>query len=476
MLRPFAFKLRLFIVLANSAILLLLCMAFGGMYEGALPWASLGILLFACYLPPSPRNKLPIHSLCWLLFSFSLYSLAFALSKNIAPGQLFEHSLAILSEHPLLILSPFLFLAFFSIQSFVPNLWIAYSLLVVGAALASCAIGHWFQDNGLLFHTFAPENIFRSYRARWPFVNPNHLAEALLIPTSLASAFFYIRSIRLLEGFQKREFQNFRAFLIYALEHRVQKRISSLFSILLLLLLLIIAIFASASRIGMLCALCIVFANLLFAFPFFSHTHSLHPAKSRIFLSLTGASFLGLAAIVYFLFQSSQKASELLHERIVIGFASSFEDLRFLLWRKSLPLVFDNPVFGIGLGNWNKAFAAIQPDELAGIDPEYLHNEALQTLIEQGICGCLLILALALLTVIAWRKAYCHPMTKASSIAKQTEYLCLRSAYGIGLIAVCITSLFDFPFRIPGVAILFVMAWVALLIPYREGESGEGSG
>ena len=54
------------------------------------------------------------------------------------------------------------------------------ALMLTGAIVSMIALTHWFYDTGRLFWIFEPESVKVSDRARWPFVNPNHLADFLL--------------------------------------------------------------------------------------------------------------------------------------------------------------------------------------------------------------------------------------------------------------------------------------------------------
>lgn len=63
-------------------------------------------------------------------------------------------------------------------------------IVLCGLGTAAVALLHWLHDDGLLFGVFEPEFVVSAERARWPFVNPNHLGHFLLIP--LAFSFFVV--------------------------------------------------------------------------------------------------------------------------------------------------------------------------------------------------------------------------------------------------------------------------------------------
>ncbi len=344
-------------------------------------------------------------------------------------------------------------------------------LVAIAGSIAMIALAHWFYDNGKLFWIFAPDHVFITRRARWPFVNSNHLAHFLLPMVFVVTAFLESQ-ISVLSRTLAETPRRFESSLWKILPRRRFIRaifkISLTALILLALLLSIVGTLSRGSWLGL--ALAAVFYAILRQKVPMDFSGLLNPPANRLesrrrrsstidfsgtlnwlhkLISVRLIVFL-LAAVLLSFFLAGQ-GGELLQERIEYGMTASKDDLRWELYKSSLPLLKESWPLGLGLSSWAGYFPMIATPELASLNPEYLHSDPYQFLIELGL-GSLLVLALI-----------CYLSIRVFSLRPSTydpRDLMTIACY-CGLLAFLIAALFDFPFRIPALS-----AEVALILAY----------
>lgn len=205
-------------------------------------------------------------------------------------------------------------------------------------------------------------------------------------------------------------------------------------------LLLFVSLIATFSRAGLMFGvLAIGFLALLSVNP--------HRDKGRL-LWAGGIVLLGIAAVAII-------GSTGLAARAFARFGGVSEDLRWLIWQWSWPLVGTYFPFGSGIGT----FTAVFPphEQLAWVKPTFVnhaHNDYLEQLIEVGAAAPLgWVLALAAVlgpTGLAWR-------TRRT----QRGRLALIGAAMLFLIAA--HSVVDYPLRRPAIAATCMVALAAVL-------------
>ena len=126
------------------------------------------------------------------------------------------------------------------------------------------------------------------------------------------------------------------------------------------------------------------------------------------------------------------------------------DDSRVGIWKDTLPLVRDYPLFGCGLGGFGSVFTKHQT-----IAPDYgvafAHNDYLQALAEMGIVGFIILLvALASIVFPTFRGAF--------QVASENRRL-LAVACSSAWCAILLHSLVDFNLYIPANAM--TLAWIA---------------
>lgn len=123
-------------------------------------------------------------------------------------------------------------------------------------------------------------------------------------------------------------------------------------------------------------------------------------------------------------------------------------DDRVAMWRDTLHLVSDYPLFGCGLGGFVSALQKYQA-ALPLNTVDYAHNDVLQTLAEMGGVGFLLV-------VVFLGAVFTQTLRALSSLQNDRRYRAFASVGAIA--AICLHSLVDFNLHIPANGL--VLAWI----------------
>jgi O-antigen ligase len=122
---------------------------------------------------------------------------------------------------------------------------------------------------------------------------------------------------------------------------------------------------------------------------------------------------------------------------------------RFAVWRDSLAMVRDFPLWGVGLGGWPELFTRY---DRAPWDPDYFwretHNDYLQVLEEAGSIGFVLAAWILLSQVRALNRARC---------AVSSHRLALVAAAIAAAVGAAVHELFDFSLQVPANALVLVV-------------------
>ena len=144
-----------------------------------------------------------------------------------------------------------------------------------------------------------------------------------------------------------------------------------------------------------------------------------------------------------------------LKDRIVARLSTIQTDessgIRIISWKQSLALVKEDPLFGVGVGNWKinvlKYENRIAPDYTYYY---YNHNDFIQTTAETGILGGLLFIALFI--GIGW--AFLFALIKGAVSGNSYKYLFVPS---FGMLCYSVDAFFNFPFDRPEIQSLFAI-------------------
>ncbi len=149
-----------------------------------------------------------------------------------------------------------------------------------------------------------------------------------------------------------------------------------------------------------------------------------------------------------------------IRERIAERFREDVFAVRGEIWRATLRMIADHPVFGVGLG----AFATMYPRYDEGNGLRYTaeaHNEYLQLLAETGIAGGIIgaVFLISLLRTV--RRLF------SRTVGSRDAHWGVGASAGI--VAVLLHSVVDFGLRIPANALVFLSLLTVLLRLDREG-------
>ena len=160
-------------------------------------------------------------------------------------------------------------------------------------------------------------------------------------------------------------------------------------------------------------------------------------------------------------------------ERFVGLVREAGERSRPVMWRASWQLFQAAPVWGSGAGSYNVLFERHRPERFPD-EPQWAHNEYLNTLGDYGIVGFVLFFGGA--GVIGWRVMRRRDRDSVTKIGHGdwNDDPIVASALGVGLVAFAFQLTLDFHFKIPALAM--ACAVVAGLVVSRTPGSDVTSG
>src|SRR5664280_161797 len=132
------------------------------------------------------------------------------------------------------------------------------------------------------------------------------------------------------------------------------------------------------------------------------------------------------------------------------------EDLRISLWQPALAMWKDNLWWGVGPDHFNYRFRAYRPENVQ-LEPEYVHNDYLNTGADWGIVGSAIVAGALVLLAAGVRKTWRYVRGTPSDLStKQSNKFALVLGASLGLLAIALHSVVDFNMHIPANAILAV--------------------
>ncbi|MGO9449532.1 MAG: O-antigen ligase family protein [Candidatus Binataceae bacterium] len=322
----------------------------------------------------------------------------------------------------------------------------AIAVLAIGLLIAALGLVNRALWNGKVLWILTPRDWgaggLVDMRASGPFVNPDDFANylALILPLALAGALYNVplKFDRSLTGF--RILSATAAFVIAS------------------------AILLSLSRAGWIAAATGVFTFfLLVSGPWptqrdagkrGSESDQPRSRVSRVLRPL----LLGGGMLAVLLFFAVIIVGPMMAGGVTARVDTTSHDAsvaaRFMVWRDSLGIIRDFPIFGVGLGGWPVIFPRYQSGPWFPLVYRQAHNDYVQLIAETGLLG---------LALVIWILV---PVCKRLWVARRglaPEDWPLFAALVSALPAMAVHEFFDFCFHIPANAILFTLL-VALAV------------
>ena len=133
------------------------------------------------------------------------------------------------------------------------------------------------------------------------------------------------------------------------------------------------------------------------------------------------------------------------------------DELRYSVWRPALRMWEENRWWGVGPGHFSARFRAYRPESIQ-MNPEYAHNDYLNTLADYGTVGTALVAAAWILFAFGIYKTWSSVRLSSGHIGGKSGSNKFAFVFGasIGLLAILLHSVVDFNMHIPANAILAV--------------------
>jgi len=142
------------------------------------------------------------------------------------------------------------------------------------------------------------------------------------------------------------------------------------------------------------------------------------------------------------------------------------DDIRTTLWKDTLKIFYDYPIFGSGLDTFKTLYPKYSSLNTTYSKANYAHNEYFQMLSDTGIVGFILFLL-----IISFSGRYLYLSYKSR---KSNFFRSVGGAAAFGCIAFLIHCFFDFNLRIPSnfflFSIILSIAFVSLKTSERDGK------
>lgn len=316
----------------------------------------------------------------------------------------------------------------------------------MGVIVAFLGIVQRFTWNGKILWFFVPHDwpaplLTDAPRASGPFVNSDHFANYLAMMLPLALAGLVSRS-----AFVDRN-------------QRTAARLMLSVNIVLLLMGLLL----SLSRGGWGGAVLGV-ALLMWFLPGERRQRLLGINKRQTARMLLSVTAVGLVAALSLIGESGRSQVDRRLEQTVMQDAS-FEH-RFMMWRDSMAMVRDFPMFGVGLGAWPEVFPRYQQPPWSPNFAREAHNDYVEGLAELGVVG---------LALLAWFFVTAGVSLYQGLLRAPTKFAPVYAALLASLGAMAFQEGFDFNLQIPANAVLFTIFLALALRLAVRSTSAEGT-
>jgi O-antigen ligase len=367
------------------------------------------MILWTIRLWFSPQPQFLWPPICWAVLAFSLYAVVryfFSDIEYVARQEMIR-----------VLVYAFLFFAILNNLHRQESIQlIAITLIFLAMGISFLALYQFLTGSDRVWHVINPYK----HRAAGTYINPNHLGGFLEMLLPLGLAYTVISRAKPL----------IKVFVGYAS------------------LAIVAGIAVTVSRGGWLAT---VLALLLFCGVLvFRRTYRLPVLVLLVVLIGAGAYFIPRTHV----FQARLKQ--------VFAHGKLDDDVRFDLWVPATEMWRDNKWWGVGPGHFNYRFAQHRPQNVQ-LQPNRVHNDYLNTLVDWGIAGLVLVASAWLLLLAGIAKAWSFVRGTPNDLGKQSsnKFAFVLGA-ALGLFAMLVHATVEFNMHTPANALVAV-ALMALL-------------
>jgi O-antigen ligase len=371
---------------------------------------GLVLLLWAARLWLAQRLQFLWPPICWAVLAFAAYAVGRYLTADI------EY---VARQELLRVLTyAVLFLAIINnLHRKEPVQIISFTLVFLAMAISFYALYQFIANSQRVWHVL---NGY-AHRGSGTYINPNHLAGFLemILPVGVA----------------------------YALAGRVKPVTRILLGYASLAIVAGIAV--TLSRGGWISTA----GSLLILFGILMTQKAYRiPAGSFLVLIIAGCAVLIPKSHLF-----EKRAQE------VYAHGKLDDDARFALWEPAVKLWQENLWWGVGPGHFDFRFRPVRPESVQ-LQPEHVHNDFLNTVVDWGIAGAAVIGAGLMLLAFGVTRTWGHVRREHNDLGanKHSNKFAFMAGATCGLIAISFHSVVDFNMHIPANAIL-ATTWAALL-------------
>lgn len=290
---------------------------------------------------------------------------------------------------------------------------ISFTLIGLGAVLAFLAIYQVLTGSHRVWNEMSPY----VKRGIGTYISPNHLAGFLemLLPLALALTF------------------------VGRAKH-VTKIVLGYCA-----LVMMAGLASTVSRGGWVASLVAVL--LFFAFLVFHRTYRL---PSLVFIAV-------MIGVVVICFPRDRTTQMRLKNIVPETQSAAEEESRLAIWRSAWRMWQDYPWCGVGPAHFDQRFWNYRPEAVQGV-AIYVHNDYLNTLVDWGVVGGVLVLSALGLTAWGVKKTWRHVRISQADLGGKSGSNKFALVLGgtLGLVAIGVHSFVDFNMHIPANAILAV--------------------
>lgn len=144
------------------------------------------------------------------------------------------------------------------------------------------------------------------------------------------------------------------------------------------------------------------------------------------------------------------------------------KDTRIMLWQSASEMWHDHLVLGVGPGEYDDVFPQYRPVLLQKRQPLYAHNEYLNTLVDYGAVGALLVLLAIVAAEFSFRYSWLKFRRDGDSFdSARSNRLALVIGAACGVTVALAHAMFDYNFHMPAYALLVVFLLALLAIFWR---------